>query len=220
MKKPFIPFEILPGSWGLKGKTREVAKAEYELSGIDLEYRLAEIYADNETTADLEKLSIKLSHGLISEFEFKTLSNKMQPGLLEVDRTLADLKIKLEYDMITKHEFNKKKATLLKEPYVEVIEINLDKGSSGYIELDWNDEFIKSLHEQGFTALSDEDLVNQWFNNLCRTVLINEMQDQDYGLESLDAPSNDVIYRRDLVQAKKESIKKDSDNVKPKRPKS
>ena len=44
-----LPFGTLPGHWGLKGKTREIAKAEYELEGYELKKRLLEIKADEIT---------------------------------------------------------------------------------------------------------------------------------------------------------------------------
>jgi hypothetical protein len=43
-----LPFGWMPGHWGLKGKTRLRAQAEYELSGMELDLRLAEIdHADD-----------------------------------------------------------------------------------------------------------------------------------------------------------------------------
>ena len=41
-----LKFGMMPGHWGLKGKTREIAKAEYELEGFELEERLLEIKQD------------------------------------------------------------------------------------------------------------------------------------------------------------------------------
>ena len=58
------------------------------------------------------------------------------------------------------------------------------------MELDWNDHFVKFLHENGYTAENDEAVVNKWFNDVCRTVLVQEMADQDYGLQQGDT---DVI---------------------------
>ena len=42
------------------------------------------------------------------------------------------------------------------------------------------------LQEKGYTGESDESVVNKWFNDVCRTVLLQEMEDQDYGLENQD----------------------------------
>ena len=59
------------------------------------------------------------------------------------------------------------------------------------MELDWNDHFVSFLHENGYTAENDEAVVNKWFNDVCRTVLVQEIQDQDYGLQEQGA--TDVI---------------------------
>ena len=53
----------------------------------------------------------------------------------------------------------------------------------GYFELDWNDEFVQYLMSQGIAGDSDEDVVNKWFNAVCRTVLLQEKADLDYGLQ-------------------------------------
>jgi hypothetical protein len=53
----------------------------------------------------------------------------------------------------------------------------------GYFELDWNDEFVQYLMAQGIAGDSDEDVVNKWFNAVCRTVLLQEKADLDYGLQ-------------------------------------
>ena len=41
MAKNKVPFWMLPASWGLTGKTKLRAKAEYELEGIALDKELA-----------------------------------------------------------------------------------------------------------------------------------------------------------------------------------
>ena len=42
-----IPFNWMPGSFGLKGRTRDIAQAEYELTGYELERRLLDIKKDD-----------------------------------------------------------------------------------------------------------------------------------------------------------------------------
>ena len=36
-KKTKLPFSMMPASWGLKGKTRAIAEAEYYYDGEELE---------------------------------------------------------------------------------------------------------------------------------------------------------------------------------------
>lgn len=65
-----IPFEWWPGSWGLKGKTREIAKAEYELTGYDLDRRLAEINTEDELDLKRAYLDIDLKYNRITEYDY------------------------------------------------------------------------------------------------------------------------------------------------------
>ena len=84
-----------------------------------------------------------------------------------------------------------------KEPWVNVIRMGIDEENvvQGYFELDWNDEFVSMLQNKGITGTSDEDVVNKWFNAVCRTVLLNEQADRDYGMQS--GERDDVVITRD-----------------------
>ena len=72
MKKK-IPFEWWPGHWGLSGTTRELAKAEYELEGKELELKLAEIKytVDDPDRLTLMQLKIGLKYKDIQEWEYR-----------------------------------------------------------------------------------------------------------------------------------------------------
>ena len=69
MKKK-IPFWMLPASWGLKGKTRAIAEAEYLYEGKELEEKLAELNAETDEDKEIAKLAIKLKHEEISQDAF------------------------------------------------------------------------------------------------------------------------------------------------------
>jgi hypothetical protein len=157
-----LPFWMLPASWGLKGKTRAVAEAEYMFEGKELEEKLAEINADTPE-----------------------------------DKEIAVLAIKLKHEEISQAAHDKAVATIRKEPWVNVVKmgVNPTNVAAGFFELDWNDEFIAMLHENAYVGQSDEEVVNKWFNDVCRTVLIQEKADQDYGLEQTER--EDVEIRRD-----------------------
>lgn len=60
------------------------------------------------------------------------------------------------------------------EPWVDVIKVNMeDKNdpSTGYFELDWNTAFVDQLAEAGYSGRTEEEIVEQWFNDLCRGVV-------------------------------------------------
>jgi len=149
-KKNKIPFGMMPASWGLKGRSRALAEAEYYYEGDDLEKAVALIGVDD-----------------------------------PVDVAVAELEVDFRQEKIGRVEFEKKKAEIKQEPWVNVVElgVNPENAQAGYIELDWNDHFVKMLHNNGYSGKSDEDVVNQWFNDVCKTVLLQEKADLDYGLQ-------------------------------------
>jgi len=151
---------MLPASWGLTGKSKLRAKAEYELTGIELKKELARIDIDN-----------------------------------DIDAQVSDMDIDVEAGTITKAQRDKAVAEIKDEPWVEVkhMEVNPEDVKAGYMELDWNDQFVAMLHAQGYTGDSDESVVNKWFNDICRTVLMQENADMDFGLQSTNP---DVINIR------------------------
>ena len=50
--------------------------------------------------------------------------------------------------------------------------------SAGSIELDWNDKFILQLQRFGYQGKSDADLVDQWFTNVCRNVVLETFEQE------------------------------------------
>jgi len=156
--KRLVPFWLMPASWGLKGKSRLVAEAEYYNDGDDLDLRLAEINADTPLEADLVKLDVKLK------------SKK-----------------------ITQQQYDRERADLLNEPFVTVVRmgVNPNMVSSGYFELDWNDQFVRMLEDAGVVGKSDEDIVNKWFNSVCKSILLQGNADLDFGLKKISDTDDD-----------------------------
>jgi hypothetical protein len=60
------------------------------------------------------------------------------------------------------------------EPRIEVVKLHLpnpNNPTNGYFELDWNDAFIVKLRDSGYNGKTDEEVVEQWFNDLCRGII-------------------------------------------------
>jgi hypothetical protein len=66
----------------------------------------------------------------------------------------------------------KELATERKESWVSVLEthVNAENPRNGFFELDWNEYFILYLRENGYTGGSDEEVVDGWFQDLCREI--------------------------------------------------
>jgi hypothetical protein len=63
-------------------------------------------------------------------------------------------------------------ATANKEPWVAVLQthVNPESPRNGFFELDWNEYFVLMLRKNGYTGITDEEIVDQWFSDLCREV--------------------------------------------------
>jgi hypothetical protein len=75
----------------------------------------------------------------------------------------------------------KDRATRKKEPWVGVLEthVNKDNVRNGFFELDWNEQFVLKLRQEGYgvDGDKDEEVVDRWFRELCANVVV----DGDFG---------------------------------------
>jgi hypothetical protein len=76
-----------------------------------------------------------------------------------------------ELDLLKK-ENPKEYATRKKQPWVSVLDVkvNEDNVRNGFFELDWNKYFIEDLKRAGYNGETDEVIVDQWFQDLCRNI--------------------------------------------------
>ena len=65
-----------------------------------------------------------------------------------------------------------KKKTKSEEPWVKVLDMNVNPQNprNGFFELDWNDEFVNMLKQNGYVGESQEEIVDRWFQTLCKTI--------------------------------------------------
>lgn len=195
-KKNIIPFSVQPGHWGLTGKTREIAKAEYELEGFDLESRLLEIKQEDFTEKEYKKRVIDLDYkySKITAFDqLRQLSNLIEDPK---QRDLALLELDYKENKISTQEYQKQYATLKDEPWVSVLNMDfVNKGAlEGSFELDWNEAFVTKLENEGYKGLTPDNIVNAWFMELCRNIAMEEFDGQ--GDFTADSEANLEAYKR------------------------
>lgn len=68
------------------------------------------------------------------------------------------------------------------DPHVEIKSADFDPKKGMKIELDWNDEFIEYLKQNGYTGTSDEALVQKWLGQLYGELIqdVNPAQTNKY----------------------------------------
>ena len=69
-------------------------------------------------------------------------------------------------------------ATEKGEPYVNIISVELDPENigNGAFELDWNDFFVAKLVRSGYKGKDDQQIVDQWFQDVCRNVVMETFE--------------------------------------------
>lgn len=92
-----------------------------------------------------------------------------------IKKVFSDRKTKKEakkYKVESEPVDPKTAATSNKEPWVAVLEthVNPKNPKNGFFDLDWNEYFITMLRQNGYTGVSEEEIVDQWFSELCRSV--------------------------------------------------
>ena len=174
-----IPFSWLPASWGLRGKSRELAEAEYYLSGYELDIAKARIGHGLESPEFTKSvLNIDLAYGKISAYDHDIRLAEIN-NADEVALSLAKLDVDLKHNRISAQEHERKTADIKNEPYMAMPKISWDPvdPSKTFFELDYNDAFVASLRANSYQG-TDEDVINRWLNDVCNSIL-SEMAPTD-----------------------------------------
>jgi hypothetical protein len=117
------------------------------------------------------------------------------------DKKRAENKAKREAKKAAQSTGNpsKEEATARGEPYVTVLSMDLDPTdmSQGAFELDWNDKFIANLVRAGYKMKdtdTDADLVDRWFQNVCRNVVLETWEQE----QAMNPQRDRIVKTRDL----------------------
>ena len=99
----------------------------------------------------------------------------------------------------------KELATERGEPYINVLSMELDPAdmSQGSFELDWNDKFIMNLVRAGYKMKdtdTDADLVDRWFQNVCRNVVLETWEQE----QAMNPERDRVIKTRNIGDGRTE----------------
>ena len=100
-------------------------------------------------------------------------------------------------ETLTGKDKEKALATLNEEPWVKVLNVsfNPENPSQGYFELDWNEPFVQNLAEAGYNGQNNEEIVDQWFTDLCKGIARTQTEAGGF------VADEDVIRMSDLQKA-------------------
>lgn len=171
MTRRWIPFKLMPASWGLIGDAYQEADAYYNLEGEALERRLLDIrLRDHPLQWERETMEIDLRYGKISKYDaaIRRVNFQHPPG---VALDLALLEIEYEHGNIDKNTYDKQHATLNNDPWICIVNSGFDPSSGVdgvFFEFDWNAHWIDYLRANGYSGRMDEQVIDDWFSDVCR----------------------------------------------------
>jgi hypothetical protein len=98
-------------------------------------------------------------------------------------------------------------ATEAKEPWVDVLTVELDPDNigNGAFELDWNEYFVAKLVKAGYMRdKNDTDamIVDRWFLEVCKNVAMENFEQWEANQPMNDRPR--VVGRRDIGDGRTE----------------
>lgn len=78
------------------------------------------------------------------------------------------------------NNLTKEQATEQGLPWVAVLSVEIDSNNVGVgsFELDWNDKFLTQLIRSGYRGKDDAAIVDQWFNDVCRNVVMETYEQE------------------------------------------
>ena len=142
-RKRLIPFGALPAAWGLSGKSRALAEAEYYFDGEELERKRVEINIAEKTEKEVEValLEIDKEYGKISEADYTR-----KKAVINNEAFIRVAKIETDP----------------KNPAFGGIIFDYNEAFVLYLE----------EHGYGPNPDPD-DTINEWFNELCKNIALD-----------------------------------------------
>lgn len=196
-----IPFGLTMSGLILKGKDREKARINYEMTGQEKDRNLLALDYNTEELQKLpeyriKKLDIDKKYNLIDDFQYEielnTINHFNKP---QSEKELAELEIYLKYKKISGIEYCKKKNDILGKPWV-AIKTNYDENvdpDNMEIEVVYNKKFIESMRAKGLPGETDEDIAEQWL----KLFFIANLEEEDLSMINDEySSSEDKQYLR------------------------
>jgi hypothetical protein len=81
------------------------------------------------------------------------------------------------------------------------VELDPENVGNGAFELDWNEIFVARLVKAGYTGRDDQQIVDRWFQDICRNVLMENFEQWE-----VNQPKEDrlTLNRRSLGDGRTE----------------
>ena len=125
----------------------------------------------------------------------------------EKEQAITIEEINFKYGHVEKDQHEKNIATLKGEEYIRVVgmELDPDKPGNGFFELDFNEFFVEYLAKSGYEGLEPEEIVDSWFSDLCKNIVLSDIEDEEGVSKSVLTDSKEGLIIKKLKTGDKTS---------------
>jgi hypothetical protein len=119
-------------------------------------------------------------------------------GILDIFKKKKPAKVEAPREAKVK-KTEKEIATEKGKPWVGILSMDIDPENmhQGAFELDWNDKFVANLVRAGYQGKpddSDAEIVDRWFQNICRHVVMETWEQE----QAMNPDTNRVVQTRNI----------------------
>ena len=120
-------------------------------------------------------------------------------GMFDIFKKKKPVKVEAPKETRAPKKTQKEIATEKGEPWVGILSMDIDPENmhQGAFELDWNDKFVANLVRAGYQGKpddSDAEIVDRWFQNICRHVVMETWEQE----QAMNPDTNRVVQTRNI----------------------
>jgi hypothetical protein len=126
--------------------------------------------------------AIEIKHGKMTQYDYDlaVAIGSLSEDSLEYERAVVE--VKFRHAKIDKNGYDKIVATLEEKPWIGIVDQGFEpeKGVNGvFFEFDWNSYWIDYLRLNGYAGHIEEEIVEQWFQDVCRATTTANLTNDD-----------------------------------------
>ncbi len=191
--KDKLPLELL----NLDLKYGHITQEQFDVKEVELTME------GDEKEIELLVLQRKYKHITKEEYDYQLVELKYKDSIHDTDLPFARFELDKKYGKLTEKEFDKAVYSLGNRPWVDIIhsKYNDNEKSDGFeFEFDWNAKFIEVLRSEGYNGATEEEIVEQWFEDKSLDTYLGVLNEQmeEIGTDPEDAHASTRQSRASL----------------------
>lgn len=173
--------EWIPKEFSINDLQKRLTRSALKTYKYNLYMAYKQLNSGKCTDTQYKKRIIAIYHifDLINDYEYDSrIIDINYDSVIDKDRyKRAKAEVDLNHEKISEREYEKIISTLDKEPWVYIEFIpDTENPEGGAFDWDYNEFYIEALKEKGYVGTTDDEIMEDYLNNICRYVAIDEYE--------------------------------------------